>query len=237
MIEALIISVDEPQLERCLGSVYEQTIPFSKVIHINDSSIPCHEGYNRGITMLLDEWFLLVNGDVILKNYAVEKCKEVIEGEIDEKVIAHLFGVKDVFMDAPLMGGIGLFKTSVLKSYPYPNRLDADRQMGKKLDSHGWIMRQHRETILATHFDSPDEFQVFRKFYVSGMKYDSRVVSQMINDLEKLSKRTRNSLYLLAMEAMNFGIGKKGYPGSKNVEYEKKMYEEFNAIQKKRASQ
>ena len=232
MIEALIISVDEPQLERCLRSVYEQTIPFSKVIHINDSSVPCHEGYNRGITMLLDEWFLLVNGDGILKAYAVEKCKEAIEGETDEKVIAHLFGVEDVFMDAPLMGGIGLFKTSVLKSYPYLNRLDADRQMGKKLDSHGWIMRQYRETILATHFDSPDEFQVFKKFYVSGMKYNSHVVSQMSDNLEKLNRRTQNPLYSLAIKAMNFGIGKREYPGSKNVKYERKVYEEFNALQK-----
>ena len=230
MIEALIISVDEPQLERCLKSVNDQTVPFDRVIHINDSSNPCHEAYNLGLSMLSDEWFLLVNGDVILKNFAVEKCKEAIEGEKDEKVVAHLFGVEDVFMDAPLLGGIGVFKTDVLKSYPYLNRLDADRKMGRKLDSNGWILRQHRETILATHFDSPDEFQVFKKFYVSGMKYNSHVVSRMTNDLEKLNGRIQNPLYSFAIKAIYFGIGKKGYPGSKNVKYERKMYEEFNAL-------
>ena len=233
MIEALIISVDEPQLDRCLKSVYEQG--FSKVIHINDASVPCHDAYNRGLAMLSDEWFLLINGDIILKDCAVEKCREAIVNEHQSNVVAHLFSVDDVFMDAPLMGGIGVFKTNILKSYPYLNRLDADRQLGKKLAKHGWDMRTHREIVLATHFDSPDEFQVFKKFYVSGMKYNSHVIAQMLIDLEKLKGKTGDPLYSLAIMAVYFGIGKKGYPGSKNVSYERKMYEEFNALQEKKS--
>jgi glycosyltransferase involved in cell wall biosynthesis len=226
MIEGLLLSVDEPQLGRCLESMDKQTVPFSNIVHINNIT-PQSEAYNRGILMLRGEWFLLTAGDVYLHPDAVEKCMEKIEEyKNNNKVIGHLFRLYDAFIKM-YWGGIGVFRTDILKFIPLMDRLANDHSLGRKLDKYGWGMRKHYENI-AVHFDSPDEFQVFRRFYVAGLKYNGRAISDMGCNLNNLLKKTDNSLYLIAMKAIEFAGKKRIYPGSHNIDFDKKMYEEFN---------
>ena len=64
-MEALIVSVDEPQLERCLESVRNQTVPFSRIVHIN-GVVPQHRAIRKGIRKTSDEWVMKIDGDMIL---------------------------------------------------------------------------------------------------------------------------------------------------------------------------
>ena len=229
MIEALIISIDEPQAGNCLKSVNRQTIPFSNVIHIEDTTITYTGAYNHGISLLKGDWFLNLNGDICLYPDAVEKCVKAIEGCNDNKVIGHLFEFYDTFLETR-QSGMGLFRTDAIKSTPMRERLCGDVRQGKELYGKGWIFKR-QPNILGIHFNYPDEFQVFRRFYVSGLKYNHTALSVMSQDLQKLFQKTDNPLYEIALKAMEFSGKKNGfYPGAHDINFDRKMYEEFNAI-------
>lgn len=228
MIEALLLSVDEPQLNRCLKSMNEQTIPFSNIVHINNV-VPQSEAYNRGLSLLRDDWFVLTAGDVCLYPDAVNQCVQALETTSNDKIVGHSFLLYDSFLELN-WGGISIFRRDVYQTMPIMNRLSNDRSLGRKLDSRGWMGKRHLITI-GVHFDSPDEYQVFRRFYVVGLKYNGKAITDMGTNLNKILERTGNSLYKTALKAMEFASEKRTYPGSHNVEFEKKMYEEFNAIQ------
>ena len=46
-LEALIMSICDPQVERCVESVKNQTVPFSNIVHMKDV-IPESESFNQG---------------------------------------------------------------------------------------------------------------------------------------------------------------------------------------------
>ena len=107
------------------------------------------------------------------------------------------------------------------------DRLDCERLMSKKLARRGWEMVGYEE-YLGTNFDSPDERQVFERFFTSGLKYRGDVISRLLNDLNNLLIKTGNSLYHLAIRAIEFAGKRHGmYPGSQNINFEREMYEEF----------
>jgi len=235
MVEALLLSVDEPQLSRCLESMHNQTVPFTNIVHINNV-VPQSEAYNQGIRQLTDRWFVHTAGDVCLSLDAVEQCVKVIEDNNDEKVAGHLFSLWDSFLKLD-WGGIGVFKTDVYRKFRIRNRLANDRILGKRMDRRGWTFKRHNGIYLGTHFDSPDEYQVFRRFFVAGLKYNGKRLSEMNETLENLYHKTNDLLYLTAKRAIEFAAYKHGlYPGSHNIEFEREMWEEFNAIQEKRTS-
>lgn len=232
MIEALIISIDEPQAVDCLESANKQTIPFSNIIHVNnDVTITYTGAYNRGISLLKGDWFLNLNGDICLYPDAVEKCIKALEGCNDDKVVGHLFEFYDTFLEMR-SSGMGLFRTDVIKSYPMRERLCGDVQQGRELFKGGWGLKR-QPSVLGMHFNYPDEFQVFRRFYVSGLKYNHTALLAMTLNLQKLYQKTDNPLYEIALEAMQFAGKKNGlYPGAHDINFDRKMYEEFNALQK-----
>lgn len=224
MIEALLISVDEPQLERCLESIKNQTVPFSNLVHINNIQ-PYSSAYNEGISKLKDDWFTVINGDHILHLNAVEKITSKIKENNEPKIVGHLYCILDTFLNIE-WGGIGTFKTDVVSKYRFHNRLDAERIVGRRLFKHGFIMKRH-EGYLGTHFDSPDEFEVYRRFYIVGLKFKGVEVERFYQNVDSLYKSTGNNLYLIAMKAILFAGKKKEYPGSYNLDFDLKMYEKF----------
>ncbi len=224
MIEALLLSVNEPQLGNCLESMNSQTVSFSNIHHIKNV-VPQSVAYNSGILLLKDDWFLLTGGDACLYPDAVEKCIKALETPDNDKVVYHRFNLYDAFFDAN-WGGISIFRRDVYQSIPIMDRLKNDGKLGTKLDGMGWISKKHERT-LGVHFDQPDEFQVFRRFYVAGLKYTGRAVSQIYDRMSYLFKKTDNPLYLIAIKAIWVGGKKRMYPGSHNIDFEKKMYEEF----------
>jgi len=58
------------------------------------------------------------------------------------------------------------------------------------------------------------------------------VVGRLHKDLNDLFIKTGNPLYQLAIKAMEFAREKGTYPGSHNIDFDRKIYEEFkNALQ------
>lgn len=223
-IGALIISADEPQLERCLEAVKNQTIPFSNITHVNNVS-PESMAFNGGLAMVTDEYVMKIDGDMILRNDAVETALKYIPEE-NGNAYVHNFILYDSFLKQNIRG-CGVIVKSIFGKVPYPNFLTDDTWVGHKLRRMGFVIERYPE-VIGTHFNSPDEFQVFRRFYVMGVKHDKRYSWVY---LERLYQETKDPLYDLAMKAVEFGIKKKYYPTSHDLNFDRKMFEEFKCEQ------
>ncbi len=225
MVEVLILSVDEPQLERSMESLRNQTIPFSNIVHIN-GVVPQSEAYNLGLEQIRDDWFVLMAGDVILNLDAVEIAVENINQRRDDKICAYIFKLFDTFLDE-VHGGVGFALTSAHKGTAILDRLRNDRALGLELKNKGWVWIKINQ-ILGTHFDRPDEFQVFRRFYALGRKFSGRYGERLRNRVIELGETTGDLLYSMAVKAFDFSREKGRYPGSHNLDFDRKMFEEFN---------
>lgn len=219
-IEALIISADEPQLERCLQSVGSQTIPFSNITHINNVS-PESTAFNTGLAMVKDELVMKIDGDMILHNNAVETALKRIPEE-NGNAYVHNFILFDSFLKQNIRG-CGVMVKSIFRKVRYPNMLCDDVWVGHKLRKMGFGMERYTE-VIGTHCEDPDEFQVFRRFYSMGVKHGKRYAWRY---LSRLYEDTKGPLYDLGMRAIEFGIEKKSYPTSHDVNFDRKMFEEF----------
>lgn len=220
-IEALIISTDEPQLERCLESVKNQTIPFSNIVHIN-GVVPESVAFNRGMSLITEEWVMHIAGDFILYENAVAVAIENMEKYHDDKIFTYTYQVYDAFLKCDLCG-CSVSRASAYKSVPFRDVLSDDIWAGRRLLRQGLIRKDLQGIVIGTHFDSPDEFQVFRRFYARGIKRDWRNFGRILNALAN-----GNPMYELALKALEFGNLKKHYPTSHNIDFDRKMFEEFN---------
>jgi len=221
-IGALIISAEEPQLERCLHSVYNQTVPFSNIVHMNNV-IPESKAFNKGLAASTDDWIMKINGDMILYDNAVEIALSNMEE--NEDIFLYSYGLFDAFLQAPICE-CGVFLKSAFLRVRYPNMLTDDVYSQRKLRRQGFVRRTpYRDGIMVgTHCADPDEFQVFRRFYSNGVKHGKRFMGRL---LQKLYKHTKDPLYDLAFKALMFGMTKRDYPTSHNLNFDKIMFDKF----------
>lgn len=224
MIDAVVISINEPQLDRTLKAVNEQTIPFKKVIHVN-GIVPENEAVNRALEIVDSEWVMKVDGDTILYPNAHEIVKKYMNG--NGRVCGYYFGLRDTFMDCDI-GFCGVLKTKLYQTIKRKDKMNCDLNVNIELRKQGWIIKKFLQDgiIVGTHFDNPDEFQVFGRFYRSGKRADNNTFE--INQLTGLLKKTGNPLYQLALNAIQFAKEKnRYYIGSRNVDFDRKLFEEF----------
>ena len=224
-IEVLVTSVNEPQLEACFESLRNQTYPFTNIIHINNV-VPMNEAYNQGIKRATGDLLFLINGDMSLYNYAVEKSVSIVHKTNNPKMCCYLFGIYDVFL-CQNMGQIPVVSTQIYRNFSYRNRLMCDRDIGSNIRKSGYLIGHFNKITLGNHFNNPDEFQVFKRFYVSGNKYLSNFQTSLKIILLELFEKTNNPLYMVGIKAIEFSVNHREYPGSNNLDFDRKMYLEF----------
>jgi hypothetical protein len=223
MIEALVISVNEPQLDRCLVSVRNQVVPFSNIVHVN-GVVPEYLAFNQGMGQTRDEWAMKIDGDFILYENAVDIATNYMNQYNNRKCCNYAFGLIDTFLECPI-GYCCIFKTLLYKQYPYTDKLSNDRKANYFLRSLGWRVRKNVEVVLGTHFDKPSEFQVFKRFYTQWIKYPNNSFIKI--RMRELLERTGNTLYDIGLKAGQFADKKKSYPGSHNLTFDLQLFEEF----------
>ena len=222
-MDAMIISVDEPQLNRCVAAVKNQSIPFGRIVHVNNVC-PEYRAFNMGMEKVVGDWVMKVDGDFILNRDAHKIARDYVDGYSDDRCCAFFFGLFDSFLDQNI-GYCAVLRAGLYKKYPYLDKLSNDRKMIDRLRSMGWDALRKNRVILGTHFDQPDEFQVFKRFYTQRIKYprDNSIVGILSKRLEK----TGDPLYELGLRAVGFANEVKKYPGSHNKVFDEELFEQF----------
>lgn len=226
MIDALVISIDEPQLDRCLEATKSQTVPFAKTIHV-DGIVPESKAVNHGLEMTSSEWVMKVDGDTILYPDALETALEYMEKNLAPQICGYYFGLRDTFLDCDI-GFCGVLRTEPYKSVKRKDKMNGDLNVVIELRKQGWVVRKllKEGIIIGTHFDKPDEFQVFGRFYRSGKRADDNTFE--INQLTGLLKKTGDPLYQLALDAIQYAKERdRYYIGSRNVVFDGELFKEF----------
>lgn len=225
-IEAMVISVDDPQLDRCLEAVKNQTVPFSGITHIN-GVIPGCNAFNTGVKKVTGDYFMYIGGDFILNNDAVEIAMKYMEKDNDEKISGYYFALWDTFFDCRI-GYASILRTSIYKTVEYENRVTDDWKVVRRLREEGWITKKYWNVLIGTHFDKPDEFQIFRRLYCHGTRFTGK--RSAVGILTQLFEKTNDPIYSFAIKVVKFGHERKYYPGSHNIDFDRKMYEEFKGL-------
>jgi len=222
-VDAVVTSVGEPQFERCMESVKNQTVPFANIIDIRDH-VPVCSAFNDGVSQVQSEWFMHVAGDEVLYEDAVERVIKHVEQDNDEKTCGYFFGLQDTFLDWTI-GFATFMRTAAYKAVVRPNRLSDDRKVNRMMRKRGWIIKKEMHFVVGTHFDKPDEFQVFSRFYPQTIKYMR--YSYARDRLSELYEKTGDPLYQFGIKTIDFARQKKFYPGSKNNIFDRELYCEF----------
>jgi len=231
MIDAMVISCGEPQLERCLESVRNQTVPFANIIHV-DGVVPEATATNMGIEQVTQEWYLRIDGDIILSPNAVEIALEQIKKHT-EKLGMLVFYVYDTFFQRSVTAGAVLTNTEAVRAVGWSNRLHSDNYAKRRMERRGLIcgaaVEEGRKVVVGTHFDKPSEFQVFHRMLINAVKWkhSPKVHSLMKGKLAYLRQRTNDPIYDLAWKAYEYGLENPEYIGSQNRDSDRKRYEDF----------
>lgn len=223
-VEAFLASMNDPQLEQCLESIKNQTVPFSKLTHISRVS-PASEAWNRGWQAVTEEWVAILNGDYILHPNALEVTLDYMKTRMDDGVCAYCFGLYDPFIEV-VDEMFCICRSSVYKSIKAPNKLSFDRYVGAKVKKLGWRYMKNLSLIVGTHSENPTEYQIFNRFSRIHKKYHMRHIRFMEKRVSDLLEKTGNPLYRVALDSMKCTTE---YLGSYNVEFDNKRFEEFHA--------
>ncbi len=226
-MEALVISVNEPQLDRCLESVKNQTVPFSNIIHIQNV-VPNSKAFNLGISKTTEEWAMHIAGDFVLYPNAVEIATSFVNRSGNDHYFGYFFAAHDTFLQCNI-GFCGVLRMSAWKTITFEDTMFDDRRIPFRLREKGYRAKKKMYICLTTHFDKPDEFQVFGRFYFHASKFDDSN-SWTRCKLTKLLKVTEDPLYQVGIDAMDFAKLKGVHPGSPNVDFARKMFEEFKGL-------
>jgi hypothetical protein len=228
LIDACISSVGEPQVERCLKSVREQVVPFANIIHV-DGVVPEVKAFRETLKQVKSEWMMKIDGDMILHDYAVGVAQDYINKETDSSVVEYQFGLYDEFIKR-IINSCRVSKVAAIKSVRSKDRMENDYSIVIQMEERGMkcvrLWKEDHPVVIGTHFDNPDEFQIFVRYYHAGV-LRTKVTMRVLN---KLYNSTKDPRYDLAIRAFNYGYNKgyKQYPGSRDVNYDRKEFEKFN---------
>lgn len=223
-IDVVITSMNEPQLDRCLQSVRNQTYPFYRIINIHGVS-PFYVAYNRAVSSVETDWFVFIGGDMILYERGLERVIRFMEKYPSDKCCGYYITLYDPFLEIKT-GYLGLQRTATFKKQLATDDHNFDRNMMTRLRQEGWFIRKSMGEIAGTHFENPDEFQVFHRFFTLATRDGEWGYEVNRNIVVKLYEKHKDSLHTLALDALDFGKDRH-YPKSIDINHNHTMYEEF----------
>jgi hypothetical protein len=146
-ISALLLSLEEPSVERALASIRRQTLPFVDVVRV-EGVRPFHRAVNDGTARVKTDHFVQVDADMILD----EDCVERLAASIRPEVGAIIGKLRD-----PLYGrvqAIKLFRTAEVTRIGFGDSISPDTDFLDHMEKEGrctvYAIR-HTESAAAWH--------------------------------------------------------------------------------------
>lgn len=237
-IDCIVQSFNEPQLDRCLKSLREQTYPYYRIINVN-GVIGTYNAFKRWVMMIQTEWFTATGGDLVYYKDALENLIKFKDAHPSDLCCNYCLTCWDPFMELKT-GYLCLARTSAFQEATALDEIQDilvfDRNIARRMREKGYFVRKNMKVIAGTHFEDPDEFQVFHRFFILATKDGRWGYELNRNIMTRLYERDKKPLQLLAIEALDFGDEKGPYGRSIDNNYNLQMYEEFKKWQNLRTS-
>ena len=147
---ALLISLDEPCVERALASIERQTVPFADVVRV-EGVRPFHRALNDGAARVKTEHFVQVDADMILDDDCVARLSECTHADV---------GAVIGMLRDPLYGrveAIKLFRTSEVTRIGFGDSISPDTDFLSLMEKGGRYMVY----ALRHDTDSPGAWHTF----------------------------------------------------------------------------
>jgi hypothetical protein len=148
-VTAVLLSLDEPSVERALASIASQSLPFADVVRV-ERVTPFHRALNDGAARVRTEFFVQVDADMILDDDCAERLAACTRPEV---------GAVIGMLRDPLYGrveAIKLFRTAEL------TRLGFDDSISPDTDYLGRMERAGRYMVYAIRHDrAPEHWHTF----------------------------------------------------------------------------
>jgi len=140
-------------------------------------------------------------------------------------IFVYKFGLFDAFLNYNICC-CRVFRSEIVQKFPREDVLRDDVVADQRMEKAGFEMigLAKKGVIIGTHFDDPDEFQIFRRFFVVGVKEKKyRKGQRVLNVLKSLKDKTGDDRYRLAIDGYMQGCGG-AYPMSHNIDYDLEQY-------------
>jgi hypothetical protein len=230
-IPVVVLSVDEPQLERAMASIQGQR--FAPVIHVNNMA-PQAKANNCANRMLAERgldrgWVLWTAGDMILYDDALDRIAAYMQAHVQsDRVVEVTFGLEDTFLERAICG-CPLRRMDVYAGTTRKDVMGNDFLVRRELEKKGYVYQRPCEKgfCIGTHFDAPTVFQIFRRFRARGIKARNNRAErarygQMLIDLH--NKYPDQEQYRQALSAFSYGIGLEARAASHNIAQDQKEF-------------
>lgn len=226
-IPLFLTSVDEPQLPRAIKSTKNQNCgTFNPVFHRNNvapQSQAMNELNEEAREYNINGWALWLSGDMILYNSAIERIISYLT-DIDppnENTVEYTFGLRDTFLEENICG-CPLRKMDVYSKTIRKNVMRNDFYVRRELEKQGYeYKRPCKEAYtIGTHFDSPDNFQIFRRFKARGVKArkNPKERDKYLGKLKKLALKNCSDIrYKYAVSAFEYGYKRASTVGAHDI--------------------
>ena len=140
-ITALLLSLEEPSVERALASIARQTVPFADVVRV-EGVRPFHRALNDGAARVTTEHFVQVDADMILDDDCVERLAECTHRDV---------GAVVGMLRDPLYGrveAIKLFRTAEVTRIGFRDSISPDTDFLQLME------KDERYLVYALRYDT-----------------------------------------------------------------------------------
>jgi hypothetical protein len=207
-VAAVLLSLDEPFVQRARESIAAQSLPVTDLILVNDVT-PFHRALNEGARRVTTPFFVQVDADMILDPHCVETLRAavrddtgIVVGELRDPLVERVVGVK-------------LFRTACVQQVAFSDSVSPDTDFGAAIARAGWktvyVGRPAPGTgapvaTLGEHRPDYTPAYTFRKHLLEGRRYWHRGAAHGMRARNASLAASSHPLAPLAQLAMGHGL-------------------------------
>lgn len=231
--QAIILGMSkwEPQFSECVSSCDNQTLLFDEIT-ILDNYIPLFTAYKKVKKVLKYNRLFFISGDTILNKNDHKHIMEIYNEKEFNNIYCYKFPIYDWFLQKNIHA-IRLINSRVWLDIGIRNTLREDVDVRDRAIKEGFKeisyfgKDERQEIVIGVHCKEPDVFQIFRRFFIRGVKdgHKPKIRIKLLN----LFENSLNPLYQLAIDAFDFGVREKKYGDNTthNIELDLELWKRF----------
>lgn len=161
-----VIETGEPSLQRCLGNIQSQTYKNFQ-LKIISNTYPMWKAFQRMLDECTTKYFVQVDADMLLKNFAVEQLVNRISSQNENTAISVAW-LWDDDVERQILG-VKIYNHDICVRFPYKDSVSCEVGQIKEMEKHGFKvdvmgMPDTESDCFGLHFPSQTPEMAFRRW-------------------------------------------------------------------------